>query len=137
MQDFCQHLESSNTHSVYLVPKLQGSFTIIDPISNTTEAKIESAQCGYFLASDAAKFVEGLKKPSEVTLQESATTHLVIPLTKKSATAEDHVMTCFFTSGGRFILRKRITQFENGQADFVYDGEFARWVKKHLLSPKP
>jgi hypothetical protein len=137
MKDFCNHLETSKTHSIYAVPKLLGSFTTIDPFSNKPEAKIDSGQSGYFLDGDAQKFVEGLKKPSEVTLYDSATTHLLIPLTKKSATAEEHVIQCFFTSTGRFIVRKRIAQFENGSADFVYEGEFAVWVKKHMLTPVP
>ncbi|WP_038164427.1 hypothetical protein [Verrucomicrobium sp. BvORR106] len=137
LQDYCDYLQASKIHSAYLVPKLQGSFVTNDPISNAPSAKIESGQCGYFVEGDAAKFIEGLKKPSAVTLIERSTSHIIIPLAESGATTETLVIGCMFVGNNRFIVRKQIAKFANTKADFVYDGDFAVWVKKHMLTATP
>lgn len=137
LQDYCDHLLTSKIHSAYLVPKLLGSFVNEDPFSNSKVAKIDSGDCGYFLESEASKFIEGLKKPSAVTLVERATSHTIIPLSEQGATTANLVAGCMFIGNNRFIIRRRITKLENTNADFVYDGDFAVWVKKHMLTATP
>lgn len=137
LKEFCDHLEMSETHSVYIVPKLLGSFVTKDPFTGSTEAKIDTGECGYFVEGEAAKFIEGLRKPSAVTMYDCSTSHLIILLTEKSATLEESLVTCKFVGNNKFVVRTRISQFGNGSADFVYEGEYARWVKKHFLTPAP
>ena len=114
-----------------------GDFDTIDPFEKEAKPnpKIEAVHNGYFLGKDAARFATGLRSPSSVTLLERASQYTLIPLMETKATPEADILQCFFLGDRRFVVRMRIPAFENGKADFVYEGDFAMWVRTRLLTP--